>query len=266
MLEIDQVWLNKVGYSSCVASDLVQQSMENQLWNALSSAILPTGTQRKTLMAAARIIYNQGDVIPNTRLAYQHDLPSKNKRRQAAFICSCGNQIETDLHWVRFLNITSCGCYKTEVVVAKNTKHSHAVRNAQSGAYKSWQAMHQRVLVNPNYAHVTVCTRWSGDDGFANFYADMGDRAKGMTIERSDNTKGYEPSNCVWATSLQQAQNTSQTGHVVINGIDKSINEWCRQYGIGYHVVKQRRKRGISLIDAITTPLNPSKQGRKRNV
>lgn len=33
---------------------------------------------------------------------------------------------------------------------------------------------------------------------------------------------------------------------------------------MGYHVVKQRRKRGMSIEDAITTPLNTSKQGRKK--
>ena len=52
--------------------------------------------------------------------------------------------------------------------------------------------MRQRVKVDPNYAHVVARTRWSGDDGFANFYADIGDRAKGMTIERSDNTVQFK--------------------------------------------------------------------------
>lgn len=212
----------------------------------------------------ARIIFTKGDLIPNTRLTFQHDLPSKNKRRQAAFLCECGTPVETDLNWVRFLNVTSCGCYKTEVVTAKNTKHSHAVRGSQSGAYRSWHAMHQRVLVNPRYAGVTICDRWCGDDGFANFIVDMGDRPDVHSIERMDNHGNYEPGNCKWATKLEQAQNTDQTCHVTINGESYPINEWCRIKGIGYHVVKQRRRRGMSIEDAITTPLDSSKQGRKK--
>lgn len=213
---------------------------------------------------AARINFNKGDVIPNTRLTFQHDLPNKGKRRQAAFICECGTPVETDLHWVRFLNIRSCGCYKTEELVIKNTKHSHAPRVNPSGAYRSWQAMHQRVVVDPNYAHVVICDSWSGEKGFINFFADMGDRPEAHTIERNDNSKGYNPSNCRWATRKEQAQNTSQNVNVTINGETHSINEWCRIKNIGYYLIKQRRKRGMSIEDAITTPINQLKSNKRK--
>lgn len=211
---------------------------------------------------AARIKYESGQRIENTRLVYLEEAARTNpKRRCAKFRCDCGNEITTDLNWVRFLNVTSCGCWKTEVVTEKNTKHSHAPRGAQSGAYRSWQAMHQRAGRKGGYEHVSVCPRW---DDFANFLQDMGERPDGMTIERKDGLGNYEPSNCVWATPLEQAQNTTQTVKVTISGETHSINEWCRIKEIGYHVVKQRRARGMGLTDAITTPINKSKQGRKK--
>ena len=209
-----------------------------------------------------RIEYTQGYTFPNTRLTYQYDLPTVNKRRQASFVCQCGAKVDTDLNWVRFLNVTSCGCYKSELVIAKNTKHSHATRDCKSGAYRSWTAMHQRVKNDPHYAGISICIDWCS---FENFYDDMGDRPEGLTIERIDNTLGYSPSNCVWATRAVQAQNTVTTKNITINGETHSINEWCRIRGIGYHVVKQRRARGMSVEDAITTPINTSKQGRKQN-
>lgn len=52
---------------------------------------------------------------------------------------------------------------------------------------------------------VTICARWLE---FSNFLEDMGLRPEGMTLEREDNNRGYEPGNCVWAPRKKQARNT----------------------------------------------------------
>jgi hypothetical protein len=54
---------------------------------------------------------------------------------------------------------------------------------------------------------ITVCDHWKGEDGFMNFLADMGQRPDDKTLDRIDGTKGYEPSNCRWATRKEQAAN-----------------------------------------------------------
>ena len=204
------------------------------------------------------IQYYKGELFAGTRLRYQHELPKTNpKERRALFLCECGNYIERPIAWVRHLNTTSCGCYKSECITDKNTKHSHAVRNAQSGTYRSWQAMHQRILVNPNYKNITICERWYD---FLSFYEDMGDRPDNASTERKDNSGNYEPNNCKWATKQEQANNTRQTVFVTHNGKTQSINQWCAELGIQYSMVKQRRKRGMSLEDAIFTPVNTAKQ------
>lgn len=51
---------------------------------------------------------------------------------------------------------------------------------------------------------ITVCERWLE---FSNFLEDMGQRLLGLTLERIDNDKGYEPGNCKWATRHDQRMN-----------------------------------------------------------
>jgi hypothetical protein len=79
--------------------------------------------------------------------------------------------------------------------------------------------MHQR-CEDPNHKSfaryggrgISVCIRWSGEDGFANFLSDMGEKPVGMSIDRFPNRDGnYEPGNCRWTTATEQARNRSSS-------------------------------------------------------
>lgn len=91
-------------------------------------------------------------------------------------------------------------------------KHGHTLKGKYSPTYISWKAMRQRCR-DPKYWQysdygargIAVCERWR--DSFANFLADMGERPAGRTLDRIDNSRGYEPENCRWATSEEQNQN-----------------------------------------------------------
>ncbi|TDV39545.1 hypothetical protein C7405_101664 [Paraburkholderia caballeronis] len=65
---------------------------------------------------------------------------------------------------------------------------------------------------NPNFASyryygargISICDRWHD---FANFFADMGERPNGMTLDRIDVEGNYRPDNCRWATASEQMKN-----------------------------------------------------------
>lgn len=97
---------------------------------------------------------------------------------------------------------------------------------------------------------ITVCERWHS---FENFYADMGERPEGMTLDREDNNKGYEPGNCRWATRREQTRNRNITISLSFNGRTQPLAAWAEELGLSYYLLLSRYKAGWSIERLLTT-------------
>jgi len=120
--------------------------------------------------------------------------------------CSCGNKKSIKLGNLRSGRSRSCGC-NTRIATSQRKKGFRGTRQ-----YYVWVEMKQRCHNpnNSNYKHygkrgIKVCDRWI--NSYQNFLEDMGERPKGLTLERVNNDGNYEPNNCKWATCKEQANN-----------------------------------------------------------
>lgn len=189
---------------------------------------------------------------------------SKSGKSRWLCVCECGNECIVHGDSLKNGNTKSCGCIRREA------NHDRATTHGMSNTplFAVWCAMVSRCK-NPNnksYKHygargINVCGEWLDSSKFIEWAIKNG-YADGLTIERIDVNKGYEPSNCKWITRKEQARNKTNNVMIEIDGTSKCLPEWCEEYGMNYYTVYQRiKKLGWEPKKALTTPLKkPNKK------
>lgn len=154
--------------------------------------------------------------------------------------CDCGNITVVRGLSLRSKNTTSCGCLQKET--AGSVNKTHGMR--QSTEYRIWSNMLSR-CTNPNVEcyeryggrGISVSEDWKS---FDKFYADMGKRPEGKTLDRIDSDGPYSKENCRWATVAEQNRNTRRTQLVTFRGETKCLKDWATDQGIAYNTLRKR--------------------------
>lgn len=138
------------------------------------------------------------------------------------FDCDCGGEHIASPRHVRAGLIKGCKeCHKDR---AGPVRREHQTKHGMSRRpiYYLWNTMRARCENSNSHKFmyygargIKVCERWKT---FEHFYADMGDRPEGMTLDRIDNDGDYSPENCRWADYITQRANRRPHGAAQIAG------------------------------------------------
>jgi len=95
---------------------------------------------------------------------------------------------------------------------------------------------------------ISVCEQWHT---FENFFADMGERPEGKTIDRINPTLGYSKNNCRWATQVEQTANRKDAILLFINGAAKTARQWSIDTGTPEPTIAWRFRTGWSAEESV---------------
>lgn len=158
-------------------------------------------------------------------------------------ICECGNEKIAEGREIKGGKIKSCGCGVIKGVKKANTTHGLT----GSRLHNVWSSMKGRCLNenDPSYTRyggrgIMICDEWLSD--FMNFYnwSMENGYSDDLSIDRIDNDGNYEPSNCRWATGVEQQNNRSITLFYEHNNETLPLTEWCERLNLSYYTIHKR--------------------------
>ena len=157
--------------------------------------------------------------------------------------CDCGNFKEVKRNCLVVGHTKSCGCLPRK----GNFKHGQR----RTRLYSTWLNIKDRCN-NKNNSHfkyygekgIKMCDEWANDFlSFKNWAVENG-YVEGLSIERIDNNKGYDPNNCKWIPTKEQARNRSNVKFQIINGEKMSLSEIAIKYNVNPSTIYGRYRRG----------------------
>lgn len=160
--------------------------------------------------------------------------------------CDCGATWEGRLYSLRSGQTKSCGCLSVEMShTAKYIKHGMC----KAPEYSVYRAMLKRCY-NPNHKSykdyggrgISVCAAWL--ESFENFYKDMGPRpGPEFSVDRIDNERGYEPTNCRWALPDEQQNNRRSCHYVEYCGDRLTVTQLAKALGVHRRTLTDRLRK-----------------------
>jgi hypothetical protein len=170
--------------------------------------------------------------------------------------CECGKMKSVAGSHLKSGGVRSCGCIMRELRPTFNYKHG----KSGTSEYSIYSGILARCY-NPNATHyknyggrcIGVCDQWLGEDGFLNFFKDMGLQPSiHHQIDRIDNNGNYCPENCRWVLAKENARNRRNNKLYTYEGKTQCLSAWAEEKKINKNTLYTRISCGWSIMKALT--------------
>ena len=174
-----------------------------------------------------------------------------NDKRGAYWLCQCdcGNITIARGSSLTQGRTTSCKCVRNDRF--KGNRYNRTHNQSKTRLYSIWQGIKARCYYDKTECFeryggrgITVCDEWR--DSFEAFrdWALVNGYSDNLTIERKDNDGNYEPSNCAWATTKEQASNRRSNIIVEHEGAEYTLLQLSERLNMSYGMLSARYERG----------------------
>ena len=177
------------------------------------------------------------------------EIAGKTKGRKTLWLCrcECGNEIVVVSDGLKSGHTKSCGCLHSDTMRDMKTIHGHH----DERLHKIWSGIRNRCY-NPkeagykNYGGrgIFMCDEWANDYQDFHDWSIAHGYSDDLSIDRIDNDDGYYPSNCRWATIVEQANNRRSNRYITYNNMTHTIAEWARIFNVRSDTLRCRINRG----------------------
>lgn len=199
------------------------------------------GTYRSCGCDVAFPGFQRSDDISGTKFWHLTPIKPLYRNRDRRIVwqcrCDCGTLCGISGKQLRNNRATSCGCEQRKSCVSRNLVHGlHDTR-----LHAIWHGIKRRCYEKTHHAYpmyggrgILMCDDWKNDFmSFYNWALEQGYNDN-LSIDRIDNSLGYCPENCRWATRKEQANNRECVSKFTYNGNTHSLSEWCDMFGVRY--------------------------------
>lgn len=177
-----------------------------------------------------------GDVYHGITLVKRLETDKPPSSSKWLMVCHCGEEFKSVAGKIKNSYVKSCGC--------SHFKH----KGRGTRLYTIWKNMRQRCNNPKNNAYnkyggrgIKICKEWQ--DSFNSFqeWAQANGYADNLSLDRTNNDKGYSPENCAWVDNTTQNRNQGVRTPTIsgVRGVTlyKPTQEWLARIHVNYKAI-----------------------------